>query len=170
MTQETNATIRSKVTILLLTTLSLFLSDVFRCSAQDVNTISDSIVYLNHTSVETYSDKTNTYEIWLKQPGTNGFKPKLRENGGTGFLVGHGQSLYLVSVKHVASIMGFTDNDMVVVGGESNRAVALPLALLRGPDTTGWINHPTEDISILPLMTPVPVLNRFFNNHFMDMG
>jgi hypothetical protein len=57
----------------------------FDCQGADYDTASKSIVFLTHNEVEKYSDARGTFEIWLKQPGTNVFRnysgPTSRDRG-----------------------------------------------------------------------------------------
>lgn len=88
---------------------------------------------------------------------------------GSGFLVSHGNTrLYLVTAKHVATTMGFTDNDKFITGLKDGKTVILPLALLRGANTNSWIHHEKADVSILPL-NPVPQVWQFLQEHFLDV-
>ncbi len=60
------------------------------CGAQSIDTVSKSVVFLQHDYIETYSDQRGTFEVWLKRPGTNFLGPKLSTKAGTGFLICRG--------------------------------------------------------------------------------
>jgi len=153
---------------LLLLALSV-LTGAIQSYAQGLDQVSKAVVFLEHDVVETYSDERGTFEIWLKLPNTNQFTPKIASLTGSGFLVGHREvgRLYLVTAKHVATTMGFTDNDKVITGLKDGKTVIVPLASLRGANTNGWIHHEKADVSILPL-SPVPEISPFLEGHFLD--
>lgn len=145
------------------------LTAAFQACAQGLEIVSKTVVFLEHDFVETYTDERGTFEIWLKQPNTNQFSPKMGSTSGSGFLVSHGNTrLYLVTAKHVATTMGFTDNDKFITGLKDGKTVILPLALLRGANTNSWIHHEKADVSILPL-NPVPQVWQFLQEHFLDV-
>jgi hypothetical protein len=104
----------------------------------------------------------------LKQPGTNSFIPKISSKAGTGFLLSRGNDrLYLVTAKHVAVEIGFTDADSLTTGLENGMAARVPLSLFRGTNATGWLHHDKADVSVLPL-EPMPQVWPLLGNHFMD--
>lgn len=145
----------------------VFFAGVQQANSQGLDQVSKAVVFLEHDSVETYSDARGTFEVWLKQPNTNLFFPKIVSTSGTGFLVGHGNNLYLVTAKHVAKNLGFTDNDKFVTGLKDGKAAILPLGLLRGASTNDWIHHEKADVSILPL-NPAPQVWPYLQEHFLD--
>ncbi|MGA9453511.1 MAG: hypothetical protein WBW41_19465, partial [Verrucomicrobiia bacterium] len=125
-----------------------------RIKAQDLDGISKTVVFLEHDFVGTISNENGTFEVWLKQPNTNAFFPKISSVCGTGFLVGHSNHLFLVTAKHVASDMKFSENDKVVIGMQNGKSVEFQISLLRGSNTNDWINHEKADVSILPINPP----------------
>jgi hypothetical protein len=139
-----------------------------RAHPQGLELVSKSVVFLEHDFVETFSDGHETFEVWLKRANTNSFLPKMSSVTGSGFLVSQGNhNLYLVTAKHVATSMGFTDNDKIITGLEDGKTVVLPLALLRGTNTNIWLHHERADVSILQL-APLPQVFPFLQKHFID--
>lgn len=139
----------------------------FVCFSQALDKVSKSVVFLSHDYVETFSDKRGTFEVWLKQAGTNFFSPKLSSKAGTGFFMGRGGRLYLVTAKHVAVELGFTESDTVTTGLENGMAARIPLSLFRGTNAAGWLHHDKADVSVLPLAPALQVW-QFLGDHFLD--
>jgi hypothetical protein len=140
---------------------------IAKIHAQDLDGISKTVVFLQHDYVETFSNEKGTFEVWLKQPNTNVFFPKISSVSGTGFLVVHSNHLFLVTAKHVASDMKFTENDKVVIGTENGKSLPIPLSILRGANTNDWIHHAEADVSILPLDPPPQLIQSFLQQHFL---
>jgi hypothetical protein len=148
--------------------LLTILSSVYGAYPQGIELVSKSVVFLKHDFVETFSNGSETFEVWLKQPNTNRFSPKISSTTGSAFLVANtSTNLYLITAKHVAVAMGFTHNDTVITGSTNAKTVVFPLALLRGQNTNDWIHHKTADVSILPL-SPARQVFPFLAGHFLD--
>jgi hypothetical protein len=158
---------RSIIAESLLAATLVFFAENQQADSQGLDEVSKAVVFLEHDSVETYSDARGTFEVWLKQPNTNLFVPKLFSISGSGFLVEHSNNLYLVTAKHVAKYLGFTENDKFVTGLIDGKTATLPLALLRGANTNDWIHHESADVSILPL-NPNPQVLPYLQRHFLD--
>lgn len=160
-------TMNKRIEILLIIALTGCV--IARIQAQNLDEISKTVVFLRHDFVETVSNEKGTFEVWLKLPNTNAFFPKITSVSGTGFLVGHSNHLYLVTAKHVASDIGFTENDKIIIGLQNGKSLQLPLAALRGSNTNNWINHEKADVSILPLY-PIPQIQPLLQEHFLDIS
>jgi hypothetical protein len=138
-----------------------------KIEAQNLDGISKTVVFLEHDFVETVSDEKGTFEVWLKQPNTNVFFPKTSSVSGTGFLVLHSNHLFLVTAKHVANDMKFSENDKVVIGIENGKSFQIPLNILRGVNTNDWIHHEKADVSILPLDPSPQLIQSYLQQHFL---
>ena len=104
--------------------LLIVLAGTDRAFPQRLDAVAKSVVFLQHTFIETISTDKGTLEIWLKEPNTNVFQPKMASSNGSGFLVSHSNRVfYLVTAKHVAVIMGFTDYDNVIIGAKDGKSV-----------------------------------------------
>jgi len=140
--------------------------------SQSLEVLSKSVVFLEHVSIDTFTDKRGTFEVWLKPVTATNLIPKTTSKTGTGVFVGHSRAngqtnFYLLTAKHVAAFMGFTELDRLVTGLHDGRKLYSPLIAYRGPGTNNWVNHTNADVSILPL-DPVPELWPFLRQHFLD--
>ena len=151
--------------ILLIITLLVFA--IANIHAQDLDEISKTVVFLRHDFIETVSNEKGTFEVWLKQPNTNSFFPKISSVTGTGFFVAHSNHLFLVTAKHVANDMRFSESDQVVIGMQNGKSVGFPIAILRGANTNDWIHHQKADVSILPLDPPPQLAQTYLQQHFL---
>jgi hypothetical protein len=156
---------KKRLEILLIVTLLCFVTA--KIHAQDLDGISKTVVFLRHDFIETVSNEMGTFEVWLKQPNTNSFFPKISSVSGTGFFVVHSNHLYLVTAKHVANDMRFSERDQVVIGMQNGKSVGFPIVLLRGANTNDWIHHEKADVSILPLDPPPQLIQSILQKHFL---
>src|ERR1035437_635679 len=158
-------TMNKRIEILLIIALTGCV--IARIQAQNLDEISKTVVFLRHDFVETVSNEKGTFEVWLKQPNTNSFFPKISSVSGTGFFVAHSNYLFLVTAKHVANDMRFSESDQVVIGMQNGKSVGFPIVLLRGANTNDWIHHQKADVSILPLDPPPQLIQSVLQQHFL---
>jgi len=146
----------------------IVLATVLKSHAQSVEDLSKAVVFLRHDFIETSSNENGTYEVWLKLPNTNSFIPKLSSVCGTGFLIAWSNDLFLVTARHVAYQMSFSDRDLIIIGAEGGKSFPIPLPMLRGANTNSWLHHIGADVSVLPLDPPPQLYQTLLARHFLN--
>lgn len=120
--------------------------------AGEIDVISKSVVFLRDKHPVTETINGVTYEDWIRNPTSGAFVPKLSVTTGSGFIVIDDGICFLVSAKHVASVM--TSNCDVIMGGDKEEPWQFTLAELTGQaNQLNWVNDPVADVAIYPLPT-----------------
>lgn len=132
-----------------------------------IKSVSYSVAFLNDIRIETLKADGKTYEIWLKEPGSNFAKPKSYGITGTAFFVSDTISLYIVTAEHVAKEM--TPNSDIVINGESDKPMVYKLRdLAFRKDSLKWTSNSYADVATLlldnnskifqhPYFVPIPI-------------
>jgi len=121
-------------------------------------------VLLERPFTETVEVDGETFEVWLKPPGTRPAGPKVGRHLGTGFLVSAGDQAFLVTAGHVARRMD--DRASLSCANSTGRRTTLGLGkLLAGRRRkVPWQFHHEGDVAALRLPTlPADLRGRFLD-------
>ena len=118
--------------------------------AQEINELFQSVVYLHGKGIKHEESNGMDYEIWLK--GKNEAQPHPYETpcSGTGFFVGKGSHIYLITAEHLARNLRLEVK--VTVHGPEDRPLTYDIQELTGSQQEQpWFFHSEADVGILPL-------------------
>lgn len=91
------------------------------------------------------------------------------QSGGTGFLLGHNNRIYIVTAKHVAE-HSFIDGQVVMNTLEGN-SVTISFAKIRGKmEGAKWFFHSNADVAIHPIDIQPNVAHIFYPSDAMPKG
>ncbi|MBU0477454.1 serine protease [bacterium] len=127
----------------------LFHSVSFAISIDD---LSKTVVFLRQQSQQKVEVDGKLAEVWFRYPGTEDFKPMIKSNGGSGFILRYKKRDYLVTAKHVAESLSPT-GEIVMNLPEGKSASITFQWLLQENIIKGahWFHHPKADISVHPV-------------------
>ncbi len=124
----------------------------FSANAEQIDDLSKTVVFLRQTIQKTFPVDGNSVPIWYRLPNNQEFVPVTETSGGTGFLVGYKEEIYLVTAKHVAHFLQPTGEIIFNLSG--GKGVIMPFHWLLKQDAikgAHWFDHPKADISIHPM-------------------
>ena len=131
--------------------LFLFLlSPPLPAKAQEINELFQSVVYLHGKTIKHQEFNGIDYEIWLK--GKNEALPHPYEApwSGTGFFVGKGSHIYLITAEHLARNLRLEVK--ATVHGPEDRPLTYDIEELTGcQKEQPWFFHSEADVALLPL-------------------
>lgn len=118
--------------------------------AGDIDDASKSIVFLSNSIPVTQNVQGVPYEVYLKNPTNNALTAQRIPVSASGLIVATSNACYLVTAKHVASVM--TPDCEMAMSGDSGEAIYLRFPTSTGqPPDIGWVNHSNANVSVCPL-------------------
>ena len=119
--------------------------------------MSRTVVFLRQQVPKKETVEGKPAEIFYRHAGTEQFKPMLEMNFGTGFIIRHHNSDYLVTAKHVAEKMTPTGEIVINLQNETSTAIKFESLtdVKNGLSGAQWFHHPKADISVHPIRCPV---------------
>ena len=123
----------------------------FSSLASQIDEVSRSVVFLQDNRPVTEQVNGKPLEVWFKLPNTNVFIQKTQPVTGSGLIVVSRDVAYLVTAKHVASVM--TEECEIVMRGDKLEPLHIKLREITGQTNISWFHDPIADLSIHPLPT-----------------
>ena len=138
--------IKCFLTLLLL----FFLSAPLPAKGQEVNELFQSVVYLHGKGIKHQEINGTDYEIWLKGKNEAHPHPYDEPCSGTGFFVGKGSHIYLITAEHLARNLRLEIK--VTVHGPEDKPLTYDIQELTGSQQEQpWFFHSEADVAILLL-------------------
>jgi len=152
----------------MLLTLSLFYLQGLQLSAQSLEELSTTVCYLEDRRPVTESINGKTEEVWLREPNSTNYRPKLVTYTGTGFFVRGKKFGYLVTAKHLA--LNLSPDSTIRVGTSNrNESLSMLFGALRGNIPFPWLHHGQVDVSISPFWLSPDFISTYLGKHLIEI-
>lgn len=143
---------RLRVSVFIIILSALISNNVSFAQTVNVDELSKTVVFLRHQSQATELKGGEKVEVWYRKQYETKMEPKINQIAGTGFIIKHNDRDYLVTAKHVASLLPGNSEILMNVSNDKYISVTLndlkKTALIKG---SRWFVHPLADIAIHPL-------------------
>jgi len=131
-----------------------------------LDALSGTVVLLRQDSQELFEEKGQQYEVWLKDPRSGNYHPKINSTVGSAFFVSDEHNhLFLITAAHVASSL--RGDSKAILRADLEKPVEIQLATLAG-SIPNWHFHKTADVAVL-LLSPPKEIRPLLTEHFIPL-
>lgn len=140
---------------LLIGTNILFLLISGAANAVSIDELSKTVVFLRQQIQDSQMKSGKKYEVWLRDPDTKEYTPKISAFSGTGLIIRFHDHDFLLTAKHVATALPITAE--IILNHRDGKSRSLTFewlskqAIIKGGR---WFHHPKADLSIHPMAYP----------------
>lgn len=127
------------------------------------------VVHIGSPAIRTIEKDGRRFEVFLRDPDTHRMSPDLRPVGGTGFLVREGESIFLVTARHVGRQAKRATR--LIMYREEQTPLRCQLGHVVPPEgDLPWLHHDSADVSVLPLSPPDEELRSRLHGRALDLA